>query len=248
MKYYSISIGILSYNAPQTLRHTLTTYKNSQLLYSTDDIFCIIQKSEKQVEEKLICEEFNIRAILMPDNGLMSSGFKAIYNNAKYENILFLENDFCTYHADHDVEYYLDKSISLLDHNMQYIRGRSRTNPGNPNHAKQNLCNIKPDIFIKSKHLSECIYWVDNPELLYPTKIQKISSIDEPAWYCSSSSSCNYTNNPYICKKSFFKYSIYPYLDNNHNIETILTPIWSRQNHRCAFGFGIFTHDRIKEK
>jgi len=236
-----ISIGILSYNAPSTLKNTLLSYKNSRLIEETDDIFCILQNSKKQEEEENICSQFSVKSIKMPDNGLMASGFREIFNNAKNEIILFLENDFCTYCDQKEVKYYLENAIYFLNKNTaDLVRGRSRKNPGHPNYAKMNLSQIPPSSFIKSKHLSECMYWVEHPELVYPDKITKIKE----DWYMTSSASCNYTNNPYMCKKDFFYNAIYPYLKNGENIEKTLTPIWSQKNYKCIFGFGIFTHDR----
>lgn len=242
----NMSVGILSHRAPKTLINTLLSYKESGFINKTNDIFCVLQNSEKQKEEIAVCEQFNIRSVVMKDNKMMASGFREIYLQAKNEIILFLENDFCTYCSSEDVDYYLDSSVYfLVNGKADLVRGRSRENPGDPNYAKMNLSQIPPINFIKSKHLSECMYWVDHPDLLYPTKIEKINSEKNlKTWYLTCSSSCNYTNNPYICKKDFFSKSILPYLVDGNNIESMLTPIWARQNYKCIFGFGVFTHDR----
>ena len=58
-----ISLGILSYNAPDTLEQTLSTYKNSSLLDISNDVFVILQKSDKQDKEAQVCEKYNIRYI-----------------------------------------------------------------------------------------------------------------------------------------------------------------------------------------
>jgi hypothetical protein len=240
-----ISIGILSHFAPKTLNHTLETYKISGLLDITDDIFCIIQKSTRQEKEIEVCKNFGIRYIAMPDNGMMASGFKAIYENAKYELILFLENDFCTFCSIEDIKNYINNAIYYISSGKaDIIRGRSRANPGKPNFAL-GLQTIPATEFVNHTHLSECMYWIQEPEKTYPTKISRIDPIQPGQnWYITTTQSCNYTNNPFICSKEFFKNAIYPYLEFGSNIESKITDLWSKNEYKCIFGFGIFTHYR----
>jgi glycosyltransferase involved in cell wall biosynthesis len=240
-----LSIGILTYNSPNTLDHTLKSYTTSGLLNITDDILCIIQNSKRQTDEINVCNKYNIRSIVLPDNGNMASGFKSIYDNAKYDNILFLENDFCTYCSNDDVINYIENSLYFINNNIaDIVRGRSRINAGKPNYGLT-LRNIPKDIFINHTHLSECMYWIKNPDIEYPDKIIKIQpKINGKEWYLSTSQHCNYTNNPYICSKKFFKHAIYPYLEFGSNIESKLTDIWKEHDYKCIFGFGIFTHER----
>ena len=79
----------------------------------------------------------------------------------------------------------------------------------------------------------------------YPSKISKIYHIrGSGIWYTSSAKSCNYTNNPYLCKRSFFKNEIYPHLFFGENIKDRLMNIWSKKDYKCVFGPGLFTHNR----
>jgi hypothetical protein len=240
------SVGILTYFAPKTLKHTLETYRDSSFLETTDDFFVVIQYSSRQNEEIDVCQKFNIRYVALPDNGKMASGFKAICDNAKYEILLFLENDFCTYCSKEDVKNFITNSLDFINSGRgDIVRGRSRINPGEPNYAYMNLRNIPPENFINNSHLSECIYWVENPEKLYPSKIKKEDPLIEGQdWYSTLSNHCNYTNNPYMCSKKLFKKLIYPHLEFGSNIEDKLTKLWAIFDLKCIFGFGIFTHDR----
>jgi hypothetical protein len=244
-KKVELSIGILTYNSPTVLKHTLETYKNSGFLDISDDIFCISQMSPLQMDEKSICESYGIRCICLPDNGKMGSGFKTIYDNAKYEYILFLENDFGINVNKSDVKYYIEDALHLLKNcNVDVVRGRNIQNAGEPNHGL-NLKNLPHDIIINHEHLSETIYWIDNPSRYYPDKIFEIEAIHNiKKWYKTSSYSCAYTNNPYICTKDFFKKNILPFCTFNSIIEIIISPFWRSNNFQCAFGHGIFTHNR----
>ena len=58
-----LSIGILTHNSPITLENSFKSYKLSGLFDFTDDIFCLIQPSEKSEDEILICNNYSIRYI-----------------------------------------------------------------------------------------------------------------------------------------------------------------------------------------
>ena len=240
-----LSIGILSHYAPKTLEHTLATYKNAGLFELSNDIFVVIQKSNRQEQEKIVCESFGVRAICLPDNGKMASGFKAIYENALHDYILFLENDFIIGASPQETKEFIENTLYFLNTmKVDIVRGRSRKHPGEPNYA-YHLRNTSPEKLINCMHLSESIYWLEDPEIVYPTKISRIQPfIGKEKWYTSSSESCNYTNNPYICSKDFFSRVVLPHIKFGGNIEDELTDIWSKSNYTCVFGPGLFTHDR----
>ena len=243
----NISLGLLSYNAPNTLKQTLQTYKDSGLLDISNDVFAVIQKSDKQDEEVKVCENYNIRFIKMPDNGKMASGFKAIYENAKNEIIVFLENDFVNYATKQESIDFFKNSINFIEHqNVDLIRARSRKNSGEPNNGRQLFSHIPPNEFVNHKYLADCAYWLDNPEVIYPEKIQKLTPlIGNDDWYTSSSKSCNWTNNALVTSKQFFKEAVLPHLSGSDNIEDSFTYIWAEQDYKCVFGPGLFTHYRL---
>lgn len=243
-----LSIGILTFNAQKTLENSLLTYKETGLLNLTDDVFVVSQMSDLQSEEKVVCDSFGLRCILMPDNGKMAWGFKAIYENAKYENILFLENDFVINASKKDVKiFYVNCLYFLKVQNADIVRARSRKEPGFPNYAHMNLSHIDAIELIDDKHLSECIYWVEDPELIYPSKISRIKPFVQNGlwkWYKTTSYSCNYTNNPYACTKTFFRNNILPHVTFGANLEDEMNNEWRHKNFTCIFGPGLFTHDR----
>jgi hypothetical protein len=243
---YPISAGILSYFAPKTLEHTLQSYKDSGFLDAVDDVFVVLQKSDRQAQEKEVCDTFGVRSVLLETNGRMASGFRAIYEHAKNEVILPLENDFAIYTTRDAVDSFLSNALYFINEKgYDSVRGRSRANGGVPNYALERWKDEPPHTFINSTFLSECIFWEKNPELVYPSKIQRIASKNgSAAWYTSDSRSCNYTNNPFLCTKEFFTKAILPHLVDGENIEDRLMALWAKQSYKCIFGPGLFTHDR----
>lgn len=243
----AISLGLLSYNAPDTLSQTLQTYKDSGLLDISNDVFAILQKSDKQDDEAIICEKYKVRFIKMPDNGKMASGFKAIYENAKNDIIVFLENDFVNYSTKKEAIDFFNNSINFIkEQDYDLIRARSRYNSGEPNYGIQLFSKIPKDEFINHTHLADCVYWLDNPEIIYPEKIKKIKPlVGDDDWYTSSSKSCNWTNNALVTSKKFFREAVLPHLSGSDNIEDSFTDIWAQQDYKCVFGPGLFTHYRL---
>jgi len=243
---YKISAGILSYFAPKTLEHTLQSYKDSGFLDAVDDVFVVLQKSDRQAQEKEVCDTFGVRSVLMETNGRMASGFRAIYQHAKNDVILPLENDFAVYTSRDDVDSFLSNALYFI-HEKGYdiVRGRSRANGGVPNYALERWKDELPHTFINSTFLSECIFWEKDPEVVYPSKIHRIPPENgSDAWYTSDSKSCNYTNNPFLCTKAFFAKAILPHLVDGENIEDTLMGLWAKESYKCVFGPGLFTHDR----
>jgi glycosyltransferase involved in cell wall biosynthesis len=246
-----ISIGIHTWNAPITLERSLTTYKESALLEVSDDIFVVSQNSESQAAEKEICDKFGIKFIALPDNGRMGSGYNAIYENAKHEYLMLLENDW-TLNADRDsVDYFFANAIEFLKNGYDVVRARSRSNPGVPNGAAAWFSHHPPEIILQHgpNYLSESMFWINDPESVFPDHISKVDSViparnHGESWYTATSDYCNHTNQPCIYKKSFYRDAILPYCVFGKSIEDQIHNNWAKQQYKCVFGFGLFTHER----
>ena len=177
----------------------------------------------------------------------MSSGFRAIYENSQNDIIVFLENDFVNYSTKQESIDFLNNCIDFINNkNIDLIRARSRKKSGEPNYGRDWFSKIPPNEFVNHAYLLDCLYWLDDPDLVYPSKIKRIDSlIGNDKWYLSSSKSCNWTNNAFVTSKSFFKDAILPHLSGSENIEDSFTSIWSQQDYKCLCGPGLFTHERL---
>lgn len=244
-----LSIGILTFNAPNTLYHTLDSYKNNELLNYTDDIKVWIQYSSNQLLEEKICRHFNVTPILCSNNKWIGPGYKGLVENAKYDKILLVENDFRLIENKNTTYKILDSAQNLLDNNIDMIKLRNRYNPGYPNWAVLNPV-YKRDVLLDKldgcSGASESIYWCDHPDKEYPQYFSKIS--DDPLWYTGTSHYCNFTNNPCMYRKDFYKQHIFPFCEDSADIETKCTKWWFEQKFQCAFGNGLFEHVRFDGK
>uniref|UniRef100_A0A6C0DIM8 Glycosyltransferase 2-like domain-containing protein n=1 Tax=viral metagenome TaxID=1070528 RepID=A0A6C0DIM8_9ZZZZ len=245
-----LTIGILSYNSHKTLYNTLLSYEKSGLLDYTDDVICIIQPSNSQNEEHEICKKFNISNIILNKvNTKMAGGIDSIQNNAKYENILFLENDFRVCINKEKLYKILDHSLDILKKNeVDVVRLRSLKNPGHPiqHNLYKNMFNLS-DVSNNSNDILRQMYlvthYLENPEIILPDYIKKI--YENPLTYLMTSKNCVYTNNPHIIKKSFYNQYVKPYVKDGCNLESEIDTIWSNFQYKIAITQGCFTHMRM---
>ena len=237
-----LSIGILTHNSPITLENSFKSYKLSGLFDFTDDIFCLIQPSEKSDDEILICNNYGIKYILENKNTMMAGAIIKIVNEAKYEYILFLECDFRACKNKTITYEILNFSINnLKNNNFDVIRLRNLNNPGHP--IQWSLHKSEGLNYDSNKQLYLCTHYLDNPHLVYPDYIKKIN--DNPLLYEMNSSNCVYTNNANITSKKYYLSNILPYAIENHHLEPELHNIWPSFNTKIGITSGIFTHIRI---
>ena len=216
----------------------------------TYDVFVVINFSELQLEEEKVCKDFNLRYISLQTNNFMAGGFRAIFEHARYETILFLENDFMIGReiSKEATATFIAQSIAFLKAGYDIVRGRRRDNAGYPNYAHIYLPSLPNKIMADHEHLSETIYWMTDPEQAFPERIKRIRGITpDEKWYAASSYSCAYTNNPYMCTKEFYRMAILPHLPTVGHIENSIIPHWRRGNHTCVFGQGLFTHNDLNK-
>jgi len=237
-----LSIGILTHNSPITLENSFKSYKLSGLFDFTDDIFCLIQPSEKSDEEILICNNYGIKYILENNNTMMAGAIIKIVNQAKYEYILFLECDFRSCKNKKITYEILNFSIdNLKNHNFDIIRLRNLKKPGHPIHW--NLQRDEGLNYDGNKQLYLCTHYLNNPHLVYPEYIKKVN--DYQLLYEMNSKNCVYTNNANITSKKYYLSNILPYAIKNHHLEPELHNIWPSFNTKIGITSGIFKHIRI---
>ena len=86
MSKLPISVGILSWNAPQTLVETLTSYFEREFLHNVNDV-CILF-NEVSEEDKKVAEHFGIPYIGKETNIGIGKGFKELTSPEEVDNHL----------------------------------------------------------------------------------------------------------------------------------------------------------------
>jgi hypothetical protein len=240
----NLSVGILTHRSPITLENTLVSYKESGLLDLVDDIYCIIQPSDKANQELCVCIYYGVRPVLEEKNGMMAWGIKRVFEEAKHEYVLFLESDFRSLYKKEIIKTMLDYAIHVLSNKeADVIKLRSLKRPGHPNQSR--LFDGKETM--DDDHLGQlyfCTNYLEEPEKKFPEYVSLVQ--DKPRVYKMSSKNCVYSNNPNITSKEFFKSNILPYVEFGKHLEPEIGIDWKRKyNHIIYIPQGIFAHVRL---
>jgi len=243
MSKLPISVGILSWNAPQTLVETLTTYFQREFLHNVNDV-CILF-NEVSESDKQIAEHFGIPYIGKETNIGIGKGFLELTQQAKTDNVLILEND---WHLIEDLSTTLDRlqsGLTLLDKGFDVIRYRHRKEPGFPHFSFQyqgrELTYYDDWHECTSPHLLDSLHWLD-PSEQFPQYIQK-----EDEYFITTSRYGNWTNNPCLYKKDFYLNTIQPFMGEGIDLERKIAYWWPRQSFKVAHGEGLFKHLDIQK-
>lgn len=243
MKSLPISICILSWKSGKTLENTLKSYKKNGLLHISDDIAILFQ--EATAEDEKIAKKYNIPFIALQDNIGIGKGIIKLFENAKYEHVLFLEHDWELIENQETLIKELSGALDLIENGFDVVRFRSRNNPGFPLYSIEHKGN-ELDYFddwhhVTSPHLLESLHWLD-PAKEFPDKIQK-----KGQFFITTSRWANWTNNPFLLKKSFYLGTLTPFAGEGVHFEKNIAPWWVKQDFKIAQGEGLFMHNDLKK-
>ena len=241
MEKLSISICILSWNNVKTLENTLKSYKKFGLLEMSEDIVVLFQEASEQ--DVKLAAKYNLKTIPLKENIGIGKAIKMLAENAKFENVLFLENDWELIENKNTVLHQLKTGLEFLNKNYDVIRYRSRKKPGHPLHSlkhKGNELDYYDDWHnCTSPHLLESLHWLD-PAAEFPDKIQK-----EGDFFVTTSRWANWTNNPFLVKKDFLLHKILSFAGESVSFERNIAEWWTKQNFKIAQGEGLFRHNDL---
>lgn len=240
-----LSVGILSWNSNYTLKNTLEAYKSNGLFEIANDITLFFQECCE--EDISIANEYKIPFIAYKENIGIGEAFIKLCQTAKTDNILLLENDWELI-EDKTISFNRLKSgIDMLNDGYDCIRYRHRKTPGYPLYSKEPYCgselnhydNITDSV---SPHLIECCHWIDDVDLHFPDKIQKVNDhyVTSSRWSC-------FTNNPCMYKKDFYLSKVKQFVSKSKLLENDISYWWVRQDFKVAWGEGLFKHNDIEK-
>jgi hypothetical protein len=118
------------------------------------------------------------------------------------------------------------------DGTAHVVRFRSRHNPGRPNWARILYKDHEDDVFKNQPNLlCNFFHWIDNPEKRWPEKFWGCGpggAVDGAAdrskvFYCSKAFYCNWTNNPFLIHKRWWRDE---YELRFHEAKVRCTPAW----------------------
>lgn len=238
MAKLSLSVGILTWNAYETLENTLKSYKRSGLLDMVNDV-CIFAQQATQTDYKL-AHSFGTDIILSDNNVGIGKGLSTLAHAAETQYILLLENDWVILDKYFEIVYdELHTAVETVKSDKaDVVKMRSRYDFGDPLYTLQ----YNGREMDSPKHLFECVHWRQDPDEVYPEHIKK--DPDTGMYYCKAKYA-NQTNNPCIYKKEFYTKNISPFAGSGNELEGKIDGWWQEQDFTVAHRHGLFTHYRL---
>jgi len=250
----TIAILVLVWNEMESLIHTLKTWKQGGLLNFVDERIIYIQELSPEKIEAV--KPYNFTILGSEENTNLAFALDTLIEKSSSEYVLFLEKDWALVEPFFHVKQQIEGAMKLISEGRaDQVKLRSRFNGGWPNYAVS-FFQGKEDIVYEQQPNLLCnfYHWVKNPEVKYPDKFRVCSA--EPLFYCIDSYYCNWTNNPILFKKKWWKQYFSNLAramdrDHVHNWEGHLNNDWSVWNERgftVAEGNGLFSHREINEE
>jgi hypothetical protein len=231
-----LTIGILSWGAHDTLKHTLDTYQHWGLLEQAERKIIFFQQMDME-NDLWFADHYGLEWIGAESNIGIAAGYRTMLNTVETPLYLFLENDWAIMSppvqgiADQLLNASTDINLGFAD----IVRFRSRYQPGNPLWTRQ----FEGSELSRPEHLLDCVHWIEHPDLKFPEQIDFNGEL-----YQTTSRFANWTNNPHMASTSWLKSEIAPRI-GDRDIELDLQEWWQEQDFIVAQGEGIFTHYRI---
>ena len=234
--YDKVTLCMLTWNKPVTLRNTLNSYEKGGLLNKIDNKLILCQENNE--EEIKIAQEYNFKILKTNNNLGIGKGICLLVDNVTTEYFLFLENDWELTEGNIDSQI-SDQIDNLKDDIINLYRLRSRSKPGKP---LWSMISFKGNELASPIHLLESIHWISDPEVKFKDFIRKNKNI-----YISLSKNASWTNNPFLCKTEWFKKYIKSHFlkSNGRKNEIDIQNWWEKQTFNIGQGEGLFTHNDL---
>ena len=238
----NISLSILSWNSHETLINTLKSYKRHGLLDMVGEVIIFFQEtSERDLD---IAKEFGIENIISSETNVgIGPAIKVLAERASYDNFMFLEVDWVLVEKESVVRSVLEGSIKLIEEGiLDFYRLRNRINYGYPLYTSQ----FQGRELDSPEHLIEQVHFLGKdlstkfPELIKYTDAHGTETVYGDSKYC------NYSNNPFICKKQFWLDNIAPSDKGGISLEGEIRESWMNSGHKVGYNIpGLYTHLRL---
>ena len=210
-----VSALILTWNKPHVLENSLKSYKQHGL-----DMDKVVFLQGNNNQERKIAEKYQCKIMSTDSNIGILPALAQMVETASSDYVIFLENDWELMESPQE---HLRQAIKHIDNGeFDLCRLRHRQFPGAP---------------LFSKGLGD-IHDLSQDPLQHP-HIKKVGE-----FYTSPSSHQHgkWTNNPFICKRSFLLRMVDNLKQLSGRQEHQLDSWWHQQNFTVAHGEGLFMH------
>jgi len=268
-----VSVGVLSYRAPQTIARAIALHRQSGLIDAAGEFFVWFNGITEA--DRTLAEDAGVDFAGAEDNNGIYGGFRAIAERATNPYVLILENDVVPL-AGADVRGCLENCVAdMIEHGVKTFTLRSRQQPGDGGVFRKYLAffgavdPIAPEVAPRAASLatrlrmlveygnpdkfrSASAFLEREPEKVQPKAVTRLPSGN----FVTDSRYRNWTNQALLVERRFFLDVICgrveshpdPRLVNGHqDIERALNKMWWRKRREPMgiAGEGVFTHRRL---
>jgi hypothetical protein len=259
-----ITLCILSWKSPKTVRNTLETYKKTNLLNLITPCIYIQERTE---ETDLMAREYGIERIMgSSENVGILQAFIEMVEATTTPYFIFAECDFPVVQDEAQIKSVLDDCIKLItEENVKVIRLRDRYNPGKPLHSRTDLdvddSGLEAHDYTNFVSKAEMVHFVKDPEKKLPGVF---TVVDAPnynnRWYICTYEHYHWSNNIYMAETKFLKEVVLRLIKESHStgnestdaklntLELIMSSSKNQfEKEKVASGPGLFMHKRIDD-
>jgi len=244
-----ITLGILSWKSPQTIRNTLESYKKNGLL---EAVHPVIYFQERSSEDDALAKEYGIKDVMGgPGNTGIIGAMIELIQATKTKYFIFAECDFELVNDAATTKKILKEAVKLMEEkDIHLVRLRDKKQPGEPlgsrDFAPKDLTNHVFDMSFPYK-IEVVMFEGDvQPDKAFPGLFERIDY--ETPWYKTSSEHAPWSNNIFIAKTDFLKEKLLPLLEEHRDIpstEMERKLIEKLKDYNVAAGHGLFKHNRM---
>lgn len=242
----------------KVVKGTLDTYAARGLLSGVGEFLIWINGRTAEAEAALqpYVAAHGVKLLGSQDNVGQLRAINALFEAATNDYVLFLEKDFRMIEPWTCGAEQLKAGVALLaDGTAHMVRYRHRWRAGKPNWAlimfrgkEERVFQQQPNLFCNHFH------WIEHPEERWPDKIWLCH--DAPYMYCSDSKYCNFTLNPFLVARKFWKkeyadkFDDWKQADPYQNLEYYMNwepGSWNDRKWIVAQGEGLFRHEDFEK-
>ena len=240
MPTFDLTIAVLSWRQPKTLRNTFESYKRNGLLDMVKQKLVFF--NQVTAEDLKIADEYGFDVVTSKTNIGIGLPYQQLVQRATSKYFMFVENDFMLVEDRETTAQRLQEAVDLLENGIDAVRFRHRYHYGDPNNYLRQLWLGNLD---KSVPTLDWVYLLQDPSAASPLiKKKKLSSQEI---YITDSRYGAYTNNPCMYRTEFISKIILPVKFRNHDvIENNIGEEWEKSNYTVAAGTGLFKHNPLE--
>lgn len=248
-----ITMGMLSWKSPLTIRNTLDSYKKNGLLTMVKPMLYF---QERSPQDDALAKEYGITDVMgeSSTNTGIIGGMIEMIQATKTKYFIFAECDFELVNDEATTKKILSEAMKLMEEkDIQLVRLRDKKRPGEPLGSRafapvpdEELPNFTFDAGFPYK-IEVVMFPGDiQPDKAFPGLFERIDY--ETPWYKTTSEHAPWSNNIFIARTDFLKEKLLPLLEKNRDMPSTSMERYLIENlngYNVAAGNGLFMHKRV---